>query len=302
MEQGKKIKNFCNECHHETWHDVLFVENTYDSDNFFELWQDYGVLQCRGCDTVCFRIDTTDSASYDIDDETGKWIQIIDTKNYPSTNKSLKPIENIYAVPNKISEIYTETIKAITNECYTLAGIGLRTTVEAICLHENISGRNLDAKIKKLVTNGFISKDDADKLHAIRLIGNDAAHDMEVPARNKLIVALRIIEHLISTKYAMQDEISKHLELPIKTYDDFKALLNKKIKKINDTTTFTLEKLIGKDRRRIDNNELSSFIQQFETEIQNGKITVVEDVTQQISSTINGNNKPNQKIYRKKNS
>ena len=61
-------------------------------------------------------------------------------------------------------------------------------------------------------------------------MGNDAAHDMEVPARNKLIVALRIIEHLISTKYAMQDEISKHLELPIKTYDDFKALLNKKIK------------------------------------------------------------------------
>ena len=280
MEQGKKIKNFCNECHHETWHDVLFVKNTYDDlGNFFELWQDYGVLQCCGCNTVCFRIDTTDSASYDVDFETGERIPIIYTTNYPSINKSLKPIENIYEIPNEIREIYNETIKSIANGCYTLAGIGLRTTVEAICSHEKISDTDLKAKIESLVTNGFISKDDADKLHAIRFMGNDAAHDMEVPTKNKLVIALKIIEHLISTKYAMQDEISKNLELPIKNYDDFKALLNKKIEKISDTTPFTLEELIGKDKRRIGKEDFSSFISNYETEIKTGKITTVEYTT-----------------------
>ena len=279
MEQGKKITNFCNECHHETWHDVLFVKEKSYSNDYVEGWQDYGVLQCCGCNTVCFRINTYDFESFDID-EFGKQIPSINITNYPPTNNSLKPIENIYAVPNEIREIYNETIKSIANGCYTLAGIGLRKTVEAICSHEKISDTYLKAKIESLVTNGFISKDDADKLHAIRFMGNDAAHDVEVPTKNKLVIALRIIEHLISTKYAMQDEISKNLELPIKTYDDFKALLNKKIKKISDTTTFTLEELIEKkDKRRIDKEDFSSFISNYETEIKTGKITTVEYTT-----------------------
>ncbi len=98
----------------------------------------------------------------------------------------------------------------------------------------------------------------------------------------------------------MQDEINKYLELPITTYEDFKSLLNKKIAHGLIAGTFTLQSLMGKDKRRISNEDLNSFIQQYESEIQNGNITIIEDVTAQIQNTGVDTNSNNQRIYRKK--
>ena len=92
--------------------------------------------------------------------------------------------------------------------------------------------------------------------------------------------------------------------------------INKKVLNTQNTITFTLQSLIGKDRRRINNNNFPSFIQQYESEIENGQITILEDVTTQIqaSQTNNtsstqsnntalqtSNNTTSQKIYRRKN-
>ena len=257
-------------------------------------------MQCAGCDRVCYRTESSDSESYDID-EFGNWIPCIGIETYPATNEGLGTIENIYELPYEIQKIYNETIKSITDGCYTLAGIGLRAIIEAICNHENIQGRDLNIRINKLVTNGFISKDDASKLHAIRFIGNDAAHEIKAPLNNQIIIALKIIQHLISTKYTMQDEINKYLELPITKYEDFKSLLNKKISKGLITGTFTLQSVMGKDKRRISKEDLNSFIQQYELEIKKGNITTIEDVTDQIQTTSVDTNSNQQRIYRKRN-
>lgn len=285
MKQGEKIKNYCNDCHHETWHNVLFVKNTSGADEDISWSCDYAMLQCAGCDTICFRTESSDSESYDID-QYGNWIPDIRVKNYPSTNEGVGEIENLYEVPIIINGIYTETVKAIADNCYTLAGLGLRATIEAICSHEKISGRNLDAKINKLASNGFIAKDDANKLHAIRFIGNDAAHDIEAPEKAKVFTALKIITNLISMKYAIRNETDRYLELPIDSYEEFKLLVDNRIINCPTTTTFTLQKLVEKDRRRINKNDFSLYIQKYEDEIRNGKITGVEDVTSQIQKSI----------------
>ena len=299
MKQGAKIKNYCNECHHETWHEILFVKTISENSEEFSWSKDYAVLQCAGCDNICFKTEASDSESYDID-EYGNWIPIIDRKIYPPINEGLGEIENLYEGPIEINKIYTETVKSITDGCYTLAGIGLRATIEAICNHENIQGRDLNTRINKLVTNGFISKDDANKLHAIRFIGNDAAHEIKAPLNNQIIIALKIIQHLISTKYAMQEEINKYLELPITTYEDFKSMVNKKIMHGLINGTFTLQSVIGKDRRRISKEDFNSFIQQYESEIQGGQITIIEDLTEQIQTTEVDANSTSQRIYRKR--
>lgn len=299
MQQGRKIKNFCNECHHETWHNILFVKNISNHTDDISWSIDYAVLQCAGCDRICFRTESSDSESYDIN-KFGNWIPCIGVENYPPSNKGLGEIENLYEVPIEIKKIYTETIKSITDGCYTLAGIGLRATIEAICNHENIQGRELNTRINKLVTNGFISKDDADKLHAIRFIGNDAAHEIKAPLNNQIIIALKIIQHLISTKYAMQEEINKYLELPIRTYADFESMMNEKIMHGLIDRTFTLQSLIGRDKRRISKEDFNLFIQQYESEIQNGKNQLLEDVTSQIQASTNNENAITQNIYKRK--
>lgn len=298
MKQDSRIKNYCNDCHHETWHNVLYVSMEKGSVEDISWYKEYAVLQCAGCDRICFRTEASDSESYDVD-EYGNWIPDISVENFPPTNEGIGNIENLYEIPDEIRSIYNETLKAISDGCYTLAGIGLRATIEAICNHENIAGANLDNKINKLYTNGFISKDDANKLHAIRFIGNDAAHDIKAPLKAKVIIALKIIEHLLSTKYAMQNEINRYMDLPVNTYDEFKIMLNKKIFQSYTNNTFTLRTLIGKDKRRIKNSDFDTYIQQYESEIQNGTITIIEDVTGQIQN-INNANPSNQKIYRKK--
>lgn len=96
----------------------------------------------------------------------------------------------------------------------------------------------------------------------------------------------------------MQDEINKYLELPISTYEEFKIMLNKKIRNGILSSTFTLQTLIGKDKRRVDQNNISTFIQQYESEIQDGTNQLLEDVTSQIQASTSNENTITQKIYK----
>ncbi len=293
MKQGEKIKNYCNECHHETWHNILFVKSTSGHCEEISWYQEYSVLQCAGCDTICYRTDSSDSESYDVD-EYGHWIPDVRIENFPYSLEGIGNIENIYELPTKIKSIYSETLKAISDGCFTLAGIGLRATVEAICEQENIKGSNLNTKINRLLSNGIISKDEAGKLHAIRFIGNDAAHDIKVPFKNQIILALKIIEHLLSSKYAMQDEIEKYLEMPLDCYEVFKKFVNRKV--LETKTTFSLQSLISSDKRRC-GDKYNEFIEKYEKEIEEGKITILEDITDQIKDS---EKKSDSKIYKRK--
>lgn len=295
MKQGEKIKNYCNECHHETWHNVLFVKHIRGNCEEYSWYQEYSVLQCAGCDTICYRTDSSDSESYDVD-EYGNWIPDVRIENFPYSLEGIGNIENVYELPSKLKSIYSETLKTISDGCFTLAGIGLRATIEAVCEQENIQGNNLNIKINKLLSNGIISKDESRKLHAIRFIGNDAAHDIKAPFKNQIVIALKIIEHLISSKYAMQDEIEKYLELPLTSYEDFKEFINRKISKMN--TTFSLQSLIGNDKRRCGDKYIE-FLHQYEKEIQDGKIPILEDVTDQLKDC---DRKDEIRIYKKKSS
>ncbi len=207
MKQDEKIKNYCNECHHETWHNVLFVKSVSDRFEDISWSKEYSVLQCAGCDTICYRTDSSDSESYDVD-EYGKWIPDVRIENYPCSLEGIGNIENIYEVPPKIKSVYSETLKAVSDGCFTLAGIGLRATVEAICEQENIQAKNLNTKINKLLANGVISKDEAGKLHAIRFMGNDAAHDIKAPFKNQVIIHM-IIPILHSPAYRLQKKVTR---------------------------------------------------------------------------------------------
>lgn len=297
MKQDEKIKNYCNECHHETWHNVLFVKHMRGNCEEYSWYQEYSVLQCAGCDKICYRTDSSDSESYDVD-EYGNWVPDVRIENFPYSLEGIGNIENIYELPSKIKSIYSETLKAISDGCFTLAGIGLRATIDAVCEQENIQGKDLNIKINKLLSNGIISKDEAGKLHAIRFIGNDAAHDIKTPFKNQIVIALKIIEHLISSKYAMQDEIEKYLELPFDCYEDFKNFVNKKVLDAKMNITFSLQSLIGNDKRRCD-DKYNEFLQQYEKEIQEGKITILEDITDQLRDC---DRKDEIRIYKKKSS
>ena len=131
-----------------------------------------------------------------------------------------------------------------------MAGIGLRATIEAICNDRQVAGRSLEQRIDKLGKTGVISVNDVDRLHAIRFLGNDAAHEIQASDAKGLLIALRIIENLIVSLYVLDGGANGVLETLIKTYAEFEILLNAKIAVVTKGDELPLARLLGRDARR----------------------------------------------------
>lgn len=132
-----------------------------------------------------------------------------------------------------------------------MAGLGLRATIEAICNDKEVKGKNLQVRINAMSRSGMISKSDAERLHAIRFMGNDAAHEIKKAKEQSVLIALKIIEHILLSVYVFEEEVNKHLETPISTIEDALPILESNLSKIEENSTFTLTKWLGSSRRRV---------------------------------------------------
>lgn len=88
--------------------------------------------------------------------------------------------------------------------------------IEAICLDQNIVGKNLPAKIVKLYDAGFISKNDIPKLNILRDMGNVSAHEIRAFSMKDLSDALDIIDHILKGIYVMPERQKKLKTTPLK--------------------------------------------------------------------------------------
>ncbi len=140
---------------------------------------------------------------------------------------------------------------AVQEGAFTLAGLGLRATIESICNDKKIKGKNLQARINAMNRAGMISKADTERLHAIRFLGNDAAHEIKKVKEPSVLIALKIIEHILLSVYIFEDEVNSHLETPINSVKEIIPILETNLSKMEGNSTFTLSKWLGKDRRRI---------------------------------------------------
>ncbi len=255
------IKTPCLPCNSDTNHTILFKvqENTGSID--YRVYTDYEVVECCGCNTKSFRKVVTWAEEADVDDFGNVYFPQ-DTFIYPPVLKGHRPISDLDFIPDLVKAIYLQSLNAIKNEDNILAGVGLRSTIEAVCNHQEILGRTLEQRIDKLSKNGFISKSDTDRLHAIRFLGNDAAHEIQSADKKGLLIALRIVEHLIVSLYLLDRNASGVLNTLIKDYSQFEILLNSKLETQTVHEELPLAKILGRDARRFHN-----YLKSHETEL-----------------------------------
>ncbi|KEQ17067.1 DUF4145 domain-containing protein [Endozoicomonas numazuensis] len=243
----QKIKNFCTSCQLDTWHDVEGYYSESSDPEHYHCQTDYSVVKCRGCETASFRRELHDyEAAYPTHDNEWEVPSVVDT--YP-----LPPKGNLetYHLPDIVSKIYQESCSAYSDKSYTLAGIGFRAIIEAVCNDQDIKGKELSTKINNLSSKGLISKKDSNRLHSIRFLGNDAAHDIKTPSLVSLEAALVIIEHLLTTVYILDKTSKGKLEEVIEEYEKIEELLIKKIDEYDKDDELPLQKFLGKDIRLI---------------------------------------------------
>jgi hypothetical protein len=198
------IKTDCNGgCDNETKHLVLFskriLEPHYDDEK--KLFENvYMIVQCNGCGQVSFLLQEQNIFFGQHKDEP-KYI----LTTYP--NEYDDPLfltdEEQHSIPKSIMELYDEITEAFKNSSSVLAGIGLRTLVEAICMQLKIPGKNLHDKIKALHVKGLISDSELIFIDKLRIIGNVSAHEIKRISIEKLEYALQIVNHVLRSIYVL---------------------------------------------------------------------------------------------------
>ncbi|RKH53983.1 DUF4145 domain-containing protein [Corallococcus sp. AB050B] len=275
MPKSALIKNPCRSCERETNHIIVHTESL-DAENPEDYPEDsrYQIVKCQGCNSFSFRIQTLDYANPENNgDGTFSPSEYIET--YPRFVKTRLQFSLFTPVPETIQAIYTETITAAKEQAFTLAGIGFRAIIEAICKDQKIEERDLQKKISALNEKGLISRQEAKRLHAIRFLGNDAAHEMKRPSADSIDVVLKVTEHLIENIYTLDEETQNNLETIIEDYDGFKVALLKSIKSIPFDDEKPLSAILGKTIRRLATS-LLDLEKQLISEISSGNFKLLQ--------------------------
>jgi hypothetical protein len=123
--------------------------------------------------------------------------------------------------------------------------------VEAVCNDLTINGHNLEQRISDLARDGYISKKDSERLHGIRFMGNDAAHEIKTPKAEQLSVALRIVEHLLASVYILEKEADGRIDAAITEFTKFEDILTKFVNQLSVGDELPLVGIFGTDFRRI---------------------------------------------------
>ncbi|HGW6116981.1 DUF4145 domain-containing protein [Serratia sp. IR-2025] len=267
---NKTIKSYCRDCCKKTNHNVL-SDHTESHHEEYQYQISYQTLQCLGCDTKSFR-----KVFYDIEAAYptygDSWEVPEEVTVYPKAVEGHQEIDGLWELPDIVRIIYSEVLMALREESKVLAGLGLRAAVEAVCNDLNIPGKSLEVRINKLASSGYISKNDAERLHGIRFMGNDAAHDIKTPKDTTLSVALQIVEHLVVSVYILEKKASGNIETAVSRYEVFEKLLNEKLKTFNVGDEYPIAKYLGKDMRRV-KESISTLEQELISKIGSGEFT-----------------------------
>lgn len=264
---GKIIWNYCSSCSQKTKHTILFDKVKSDLDETIDV--EYGVthfqtIECNGCETVSFRKDIYDFVEMEED-------EYYTIETYPNDIQDYQPLIGIYYLPAKIKDVYNQTLLAFKGRSHLLAGVGFRAIIESICIEEKIKGYNLEQKINNLVKNKLITEKEADRLHSIRFLGNDAVHEMETPAEGRLYLVLNIIDNLLKNLYIIDRDVKITLDSIIKDFPNFEELLMRLLPKYNVGDEKTLKEILGKHIRQI-NIEFSALESYLIEKINEGSI------------------------------
>ena len=131
-----------------------------------------------------------------------------------------------YSLPDNINRLYKETIECYNNGIFTLCAAGIRALVEGICIDKKIKDgnveendkngnikiirkRNLEGKINGLIEKGVLTKENAESLHEHRYMGNEAVHQLSLPSKKELSLAISIIENIFDSIYEIHDMIEE---------------------------------------------------------------------------------------------
>jgi hypothetical protein len=137
----------------------------------------YVLLKCPQCTTAILALQNDDDARYSHHEghDTARWGDTERLFPKPET-RQLGP-----SVPETIRTAFGEAISCFEQaKSYTASAIMCRKVLEGICDAAKAKGKTLAAQLKDLHDKGEIDKRLYEWITELRLVGNEAAHDVTV--------------------------------------------------------------------------------------------------------------------------
>lgn len=99
---------------------------------------------------------------------------------YPPQDKQINPL-----FPKPIRNAYREALASFKSKAFTAATIMCRKTLEGICNAHSIKARNLASGLQEMKKKGIIENRLFEWAEALRISGNEAAHDVNIEISNQ---------------------------------------------------------------------------------------------------------------------
>ncbi|MUK78959.1 DUF4145 domain-containing protein [Aliivibrio fischeri] len=205
---NKIIKITCSHCNGDRNH--LVVSGTqvdgkdyHSPEDYFGWMEEYEVIQCQGCENVAFRKTYEDEESRHWDEELQTEVYYKTIKVYPKPDGRVHGIKDKHLLPSKLLRIYAETLESLNNDHTVISGIGIRAIVETVCKDGGTTSRDLYGRINELKDSNVLSTSGAEILHKLRVLGNNAAHDVEPQSISQLKLAFDVIDNVLHSVYIL---------------------------------------------------------------------------------------------------
>lgn len=207
-EQGKEVWVDCAGCDNATKHEVLFSVGLHHDSEDIQARESYQIVRCRGCETVSFRLVSSNSEDFDYGAD--GYIDYLERKEvYPPRIAGRSKLKDDGLLPYEVEKIYQETHAALCMNLRILAAVGIRALVEAVCAEEEAQGETLEKKIDSLVGAGVLTTSGAEILHGLRFMGNAAAHEVKRHSLSDLGTAFDVAENLLQNVYILPEKASR---------------------------------------------------------------------------------------------
>jgi len=127
---------------------------------------------------------------------------------YPNSEFRINPI-----IPKTLRVSLLESIKCYQAKSYTATAVMCRRTIEGFCQIKGVKERNLAKSIEKLKADGIINDQLFEWANELRLIGNEAVHNIEIKfsstdSRDILDFTIAILDFT----YSFKDKFDKFKE------------------------------------------------------------------------------------------
>lgn len=176
-----------------------------DGYNSVDGCNEHYLLQCLGCETVFYQIDSSNSEDWDgrINPRTGEEeiYHPVSTRVYPPTEgAALKPewVSELSKIDWQLFSIVDQVYEARERHLIILAAVGLRTAFDRATEVLGVEpGKPLSVKVSDLVEKGLVGAKEAELLNLIVEAGNAAAHRAWAPDESEIDSLLEWLERFL---------------------------------------------------------------------------------------------------------